>query len=189
MNTPAHIIIAAAAFAQPNKPKITWWAIFGGVLPDLSLYLMVLWARLIGGHSFGRIFDEFYFSNSWQAVFAIDNSIPLWGAILLWAIWRRIWAAIAFAGSGMLHLVSDFLLHNDDARRHFWPFSDWVFESPVSYWDPAHFGQIVGMLESLCVLILGGWLIWRFGRCKISLFFGALLAFQLLPSLLFYYLH
>jgi hypothetical protein len=34
------------------------------------------------------------------------------------------------------------------------PFSDWKFHSPVSYWDPAHFGGIAAALDGL--MVLGG---------------------------------
>jgi len=35
-----------------------------------------------------------------------------------------------------LHALFDFPLHHDDGHRHFWPFSEFRFDSPVSYWDP-----------------------------------------------------
>ncbi len=61
--------------------------------------------------------------------------------------------ATAFAGAGLLHVATDFPLHNDDARPHFWPLSDWVFESPLSYWDSDHHAAYVAPLELLVVLI------------------------------------
>jgi len=67
---------------------------------------------------------------------------------------------IAFAGAGLLHLALDFPLHNDDARAHFWPATDWRFISPVSYWDLRHFGGIIGPIEmAMSLLCLGG--LWR----------------------------
>ena len=100
------------------------------------------------------IFGELYFSDTWQAIFAVDNSIPLWTALLaLGAALRRPWIA-SLAGAALLHLVFDLALHNDDARRHFWPLSNWVFVSPVSYWDPAHYGRIVAPVETAVTLAL-----------------------------------
>ena len=166
MNTPAHLIVAAAAFARPSERwrdverRVTAAALFGAILPDLSLYLMFAWARLVQGRSPQQIFDIDYFSESWQAVFAVDNSIPLWTLALVVGVALRGPVLIAFAVSGLLHLVTDFLLHNDDARRHLWPFSDWVFVSPVSYWDPQHYGHIAGAAEGLlCLGLLA--LLWR----------------------------
>ena len=43
---------------------------------------------------------------------------------------------IALFSAALVHLTLDFPLHNDDARAHFWPLTNWKFTSPVSYWDP-----------------------------------------------------
>ena len=48
--------------------------------------------------------------------------------------------------------VCDFALHRKDAHRHFFPFSDWRFQSPVSYWDPRHYGGIVTTIEMVVVV-------------------------------------
>ncbi|MGQ0564861.1 MAG: cobalamin biosynthesis protein CobQ [Gemmobacter sp.] len=160
MNTPAHLILAAAVFARPDRRGVNAAALAGGLLPDLSLYLMVSWALYVQGHAPRVVFGEMYFSDRWQAVFAVDNSLPLWALALGLALLLRSAAGIAFAGAGVLHLVADFLLHHDDARRQFWPLSDWVFQSPVSYWDGAHYGNIVGPAEILACLALS-LLLWR----------------------------
>lgn len=52
-----------------------------------------------------------------------------------------------------VHVAGDLPLHHDDAHRHLFPFSDWRFESPVSYWDPAHYGGYVAALETLLVAV------------------------------------
>ena len=54
---------------------------------------------------------------------------------------------IALFSAALVHLTLDFPLHNDDARAHFWPLTNWKFTSPVSYWDPKYYGQIVGPVE------------------------------------------
>lgn len=115
---------------------------------------MVFWNRFIRGMTFGEIFGEQYFNSYWQSVFAIDNSIPLWALILAIALAFRLTALLAFSGAGLLHLLFDFPLHHDDGRAHFWPFSDWIFESPLSYWDSNHFGGIVGPIEGIVSFIL-----------------------------------
>lgn len=154
MNTPAHLIMGAAAFAKPGAPWVTLAAIAGAIAPDLSLYLMAGWHLLILGTSPRIVFDELYFSDLWQQVFAIDNSFFLWGALLLAGLaTKRSWL-IAFGGAGLLHIAFDFSLHHDDGRMHFWPLSNWIFESPVSYWDRNHYGDIVGPLEMALSLIL-----------------------------------
>lgn len=160
MNTPAHLIFGAAAFGRAGQPRITVAAIAGSLVPDLSLYFMVAWNTWVRGLSEREIFGREYFSDYWQGIFAIDNSLPLWAAglaVVILAKWR---AGIAFFGAGCLHLVLDFLLHHDDGRMHFWPFSRWIFESPVSYWDPSAHGGIIGPLEvGICLALLV--VLWR----------------------------
>ena len=166
MNTPAHLILGAAVFARPDRPGVTAAALAGALLPDLALYLLVGWA-MVRGIEARVIFDEMYFSDGWQGVFAVDNSIPLWAAALAVGLWRGWPVLAAFAAAGLLHLGFDFALHHDDARRHFWPVSNWVFESPVSYWDRRHYGSFVAPLEIAVSLALCG-VLWRRFRGRLA---------------------
>lgn len=154
MNTPAHLIFGAAAFARPGERAVNIAALAGSLLPDLSLFVLAGWALYVQGQPAGVVFGQLYFSEAWQGVFAIDNSLPLWGTGLALALWRHHAAATAFAGSGLLHLGLDFVLHNEDARRQFWPISDWMFRSPFSYWDPARYGTVIGPLEVILSVVL-----------------------------------
>ncbi|GAB5448361.1 cobalamin biosynthesis protein CobQ [Gymnodinialimonas sp.] len=160
MNTPAHLIFGAAAFGRPQYRWTLLAALAGGLAPDLSLYLMVGWHLLILGTDARVVFGELYYSDTWQAVFAVDNSFLLWGVILALALWRGWRPLVAFTGAALLHIALDFPLHAGDGRPHFWPLSDWVFDSPVSYWDRSHYAGIVGPLElALCVLLVVA--LWR----------------------------
>jgi len=153
VNTPAHLLIGAAAFGRPAQTKIILAAFVGALLPDLSLYLMAGTALFVLGVSPQRVFNELYFSDSWQTVFAIDNSFIVWGLLLGMAVWRRALWAIALTGAALLHLCLDLPLHHDDGRPHFWPVSWWVFESPLSYWDRNHGAGWVAPIEAaLCVM-------------------------------------
>ncbi len=135
-------------------------AALGGVLPDLSLYLMAGVSLFVLQIPPSRVFGELYFSPAWQSVFAVDNSFVIWGLGLAVALGLRSAPAIAMTGAGLLHLATDFSLHNDDARQHFWPLSDWVYESPLSYWDSHHHAASVAPLTLLTVLISAA-VIWR----------------------------
>ena len=175
MNTPAHLLIGAAVFARPAKGATLWAALLGSLLPDLSLYVMAgtsLYVLGIPGHV---VFDQLYFSPAWQTVFAIDNSFILWGlalAIGLWCGWRLLSVA---ASAGLLHLSMDFLLHAGDGRPQFWPFSDWVFHSPVSYWDSTHHALwVVPISIAICTAAYA--VLWKRGlSVSAKLFFAALL--------------
>ncbi|WP_371171028.1 cobalamin biosynthesis protein CobQ [Aliiroseovarius sp. 2305UL8-7] len=158
MNTPAHLIVGAAVFGRDRKT--TWAALIGALLPDLSLYLMASYALFIAQIPERVVFGELYYSDLWQNIFAIDNSLLLWGAGLGIALWlkARVWTA--FFGSGLLHIAADFLLHHDDGRRHFWPITDWVFESPFSYWDSSHHAGWIGpVIAGFCVVLTV--ILWR----------------------------
>lgn len=153
MNTPAHLIFGATAFGKPGRPWVTAAALLGALAPDLSLYVMAGWQLLVLGTDPNIVFRVMYYSDTWQAVFALDNSFFIWGALLGFAIWRKSVAFQAFAGAALLHLLLDFPFHNDDARAHFWPLTDWKFISPVSYWDPRHHGGVVGIIEMVASLV------------------------------------
>lgn len=166
MNTPAHLIVAAAAFARAEKTPgdgaraVTTGALLGGFIPDFSLYFAFLWSTLVLGRSPGQFFGEDYFSAPLQAVFAVDNSVFVWGALLAVALWAKRPVLVAFAGAALLHIALDFPLHHDDGRPHFWPLTDWVYASPVSYWDTNHHAGVFAPLEAaLCGILLV--ILWR----------------------------
>ena len=88
----------------------------------------------------------------------MTNSIPVYAALAVagWVVSRK--GMALFAASAIIHCVLDLLVHHDDGHRHFFPFSDFRFQSPVSYWDPAHHGNIIGLLEIVLVIALSVWL-------------------------------
>ncbi|MEM8801875.1 MAG: cobalamin biosynthesis protein CobQ [Pseudomonadota bacterium] len=150
MNTPAHLLLGTALFAREDRKGTYIAALAGAFAPDVSLYVMVAVSIWVLGVPAQVVFREYYYSDAWQAVFAVDNSFILWGLLLAVALWQRWPRAIAFASAGFAHLALDFPLHTHDARQHFWPVTDWVFNSPVSYWDNRAYAGVIGPLE-LCL--------------------------------------
>lgn len=175
MNTPAHVLLGAAVFGRGGEARLLWAAVLGALAPDASLYIMAGVSLFLMAIPPEVVFDELYFSDSWQTVFAVDNSMFVWGALLGVALWHRWSVGIAFAGAGLLHLALDFPLHADDGRPHFWPLSDWVFASPVSYWDSTHHaGWVAPITVLICVVAYAA--IWRAQIRPVGLAtFGALL--------------
>lgn len=161
MNTPAHLLIGAAAFGRPPTNRIVLAALAGSLLPDLSLYLMGGTALFILQIPPQRVFNELYFSDAWQTVFAIDNSFFVWGALLGVALWRQVPWAIALCGAALLHLCLDFPLHHDDGRPHFWPLSWWIYESPLSYWDRGRGAMWIAPVEAVLAVCAVAVLWWR----------------------------
>lgn len=56
-------------------------------------------------------------------------------------------------------------MHTEDAYKHFWPFTEWRFISPISYWDSASYGDIVGAVDAVVVIVLLA-LLYRLGESK-----------------------
>ena len=61
---------------------LSYAAIAGGLAPDISLYAMTSWAILVQGIPPRVVFNDLYFSPQWMQVFAIDNSVFVWIAVL-----------------------------------------------------------------------------------------------------------
>jgi len=153
VNTPAHLLIGAALFGKRDNTRLITGALLGGLLPDVSLYLMAGVSIFILNITPDVVFSELYFSDNWQLVFSIDNSFIVWIAVFTTAAIYRSPFFIALTASALLHLMCDFALHNDDARAHFWPLSNWRFASPLSYWDSNHHAIWVAPIEGVATAL------------------------------------
>jgi len=153
VNTPAHLILSAVILGRARR-DFHWLAItIGALLPDLPMFGFYLYQRAFAGQTEQAIWGRLYFDPAWQDLFDIFNSLPLIAIGLAIAIHRKSGPALAFFLSMTLHVAADLPLHHDDAHAHFYPLTRWHFESPLSYWDPAHYGRIVAAIEMLGVLI------------------------------------
>ncbi len=184
MNTPSHMLVGAAIFARPMVPTVLLAALLGGLAPDIPMFVVVAWSSQILGIPEHEVFGQLYFSEAWQSIFAIDHGFFVWGSLFGCAVWRGSILLRAFAGSGGLHAFADFLTHNDDARRQFWPLTDWVFRSPISYWDTRYYGDIFALFEFGLVLVLTCFLLWRLRRPLERILVLAVAATFILPVLL-----
>jgi membrane-bound metal-dependent hydrolase YbcI (DUF457 family) len=164
MNTPTHFLINVAIKKWRDRRGLPLAArsfLLGSVLPDVPLLLLTAGYFLyryfypIDEFIFGPTYDALYFENPvWLAGHNLFHAPlmllmlvllggwlrgnrPVWGARLLW-----------FAAGCGVHSVVDILTHHDDGPLLFFPL-DWSirFISPVSYWDPAHYGNVVAPLE------------------------------------------
>jgi len=187
MNTPAHAIVNLLLFSKTKRERYPLAIIIGAVLPDLPMFVFYVWSRL-SGHAERYIWKSGYFEPGWQAVFDAFHSFPLLVAawFVCWHL-KKTWLSVFFA-SMILHSCFDFPLHHNDAHHHFFPFSDWQFLSPVSYWDPAYYGRIVGPIELFVVLAGGAWLLRTSGHVwikrAVSLVLFMYLAFWAFAALL-----
>jgi hypothetical protein len=135
INTPAHMALGLAVLGRRPRP-VEWGVILAGaMLPDLFLFA----AHFTGdGPVVGLAADAM-------------NSLPLFTLLLLAGLATRLRLLWLFAAAALLHIAFDLPVHHQDAHVHFWPLTDRVFVSPVSFWDPDHHGRLFGLLEGLLV--------------------------------------
>lgn len=154
MNTPSHYIVNLAILGKKFSPQANLAIGIGAILPDVPIFIFYFVAKFIHKMPDSQIWSEAYYQPFWQNIIALFHSFPM-ALIGLIACWYWGWkpGAILF-GSMILHSCFDLPVHNDDAHRHLYPFSNYRFISPISYWDPRHYGKIVALVELISVLIL-----------------------------------
>jgi hypothetical protein len=149
MTTPAHAVINLALFEKKTNTKHFWWIVLGGLVPDLftTIYAVVLGLMRYSGE---QIWEEFYFGTPIFQIVSLTHSLWLFPALTFFFlyVWKKRAMVYLFA-SWSLHIFADFWLHAEDAYMHFWPLTNWRFESPISYWDPRYYGFQVAMIEAI----------------------------------------
>ena len=154
MNTPSHYILNLAILGKTIAPDANVAITIGAVLPDLPIFIFYLVTKFVYKLPEQEIWNRVYYEPFWQNLVAIFHSIPLaliGGVLSAYYGWKI--GAIFFL-SMILHSLLDLPVHNDDAHRHFFPFSDYRFISPISYWDTKHYGNIVALGELSLVLFV-----------------------------------
>ncbi|MGB3637999.1 MAG: hypothetical protein WBA39_10560 [Rivularia sp. (in: cyanobacteria)] len=152
MNTPSHAILNLVAFSEKLRNKASLAIFIGAVIPDVPIFIFYFLMKFVYRYPSSKIWGEIYFQPFWQNIVSIFHSIPLAliGVLIChFAKWKVV--EIGFI-SMVMHSLLDLPVHNDDAHRHFYPFSDYRFISPFSYWDANHYGAIVAFIEMSLVL-------------------------------------
>ncbi len=176
MNTPAHVVFNLLALGKRERPDWLLPVTAGALLPDLPIVWFYFQQKVLMGTSEAAIWSRAYYEENWQRFFDLFNSLPLIalgaGAAMLFGARRT----GVFFVSMAFHCLTDLPLHHDDAHRHFYPFSDWRFQSPVSYWDPSHFGAWIALAEILMVLVASVVLVRRFKQHWVRVLVGLIAA-------------
>ncbi|MBE9114915.1 hypothetical protein IQ249_03290 [Lusitaniella coriacea LEGE 07157] len=152
MNTPAHAVLNLLLLGRKSRPENHFPILLGAILPDLPMFAFYFWEKVVRRIPESVIWSHSYYDPSWQGFFDLFNSLPLAiiGMVICYYYGASRW--LALLASMALHALEDLPLHGDDAHRHFFPLSNWRFESPISYWDPNRYGTIVSLLEAIAVL-------------------------------------
>ena len=175
MITSTHLVINAFATriapvrrrVDDHRGRIRWF-LLGGIAPDTGLFVLTVVAGayfvLVDGRSvrdsFDHIFDTLFFeSPAWIAAHNVLHSplMLVWLFLAAHLIGTPRWLMVrAFVTGCAVHSLIDIAVHHDDGPLLFFPI-DWTtrFISPVSYWDPDHYGDIVGPID-LAVTVVGG---------------------------------
>lgn len=159
MDTGAHIVCNLVVQSRPSKLRMFAVIVVGAVLPDLPIILFYAWESLVMKSTEAVIWSELYYLPVWQNFFDTFNSLPFILVLLALGIIFKKQLVIVLSMSMALHVLLDLPLHNDDAHRHFYPFSDWRFASPVSYWDPRYHGDVMHLVQ-LALVGIGLVVLW-----------------------------
>jgi len=191
MMTQTHVAIGLLFAARTGKRAAITGAILGGIAPDFGMVPMMLVSYFLLGQDMGQIWDTTFYSFPWWTIDQITNSAPLYLVLLGAGVlagrqtghwWPQFLAA--FALTALLHVGFDFLTHASDGHIHFWPLSDFIFASPVSYWEGAHHGQVFGFFEAIAGVIAAV-VLWRLYQGWQVRTFAGLLALLSLVGLVF----
>ncbi len=181
MLTSSHILVGAAVTSRPGmRPWQILLAWAGGFAPDASIFAMVIYSRLVNGSGVDLWSNPagLYWQEPWQTYSAISSSFPLWALVVLTGFVLFKYsdrlkavglAVLIFSVGYFLHITADFFTHADDAYAQFWPFSDWRFYSPVSYWQPQYYGQIFSVVEMIMGLGIVAYLVLKFRQWPVRI--------------------
>ena len=155
---------SAGVFASTSSRRAF---VVGGVAPDLALYVLsaaaLIYYPLADGLSFSdahqRAMEDLFFNSTWWIVGHNTLHAPIVLAVLLlggWTLRSPLRDRVqAFAAGAGLHSVIDVLTHHDDGPLVLFPFSLSVrLSSPVSYWNPDHFGWFMRPID-VSISVLG----------------------------------
>lgn len=152
MNTPSHYLINLALLGRINTPNYNVAITLGAIVPDVPIFIFYLVAKFIYKLPERQIWSQAYYEPFWQNFVACFHSFPIAAIALIVCIhfgWQQ---GTIFFASLFMHSIFDFPVHHDDAHRHFFPFSNYRFFSPFSYWDKKHYAQWVALAEMLLAI-------------------------------------
>jgi hypothetical protein len=154
VKTPGHAVVNVAALSTTTAAthELVGPVLLGAVLPDVPIFALYVYGRLVARLPEERIWRELYGQRWFLAVVHGLHSFVVAGAGLAasWALGAT--AGVALFASMLLHALCDLPIHGEDAHRHLWPVSDVRYISKYSYWDKALHAREVALVEVLLVV-------------------------------------
>lgn len=161
MNTQTHLLLASALLTKRGEKARNVAIVVGAFLPDIPVFALFGIASAMG-YTSQDVFGDFYFREEMRNLMGAVNSFFVAALIAAtgW-VWREKWwgwPMVFFAAAMTVHAATDLPVHVDDGHRHFWPFSSFVFNSPLSYWDQSHHGGVISVVGAVlgivCAIVL-----------------------------------
>lgn len=150
----------------------------GAAFPDLPAFAATAYyvgpSFVSGGWSEmdETMLENIYFTGPFGGTgSALHSAVPVAALLALYFLLKLgsrdrrsilLWFLIGWFG----HTLADFLTHVDDVRPLFWPFSDWTWSSPVSYYDGDHYGRLFFAANHALMLLVMAGLIFRRRRTR-----------------------
>jgi len=161
VNTQTHLLLASGLLTRRGEKARNVAIVVGAFLPDVPVFALFGIASAMG-YTSQDVFGDFYFRNDMRNLMGAFNSFFVAGLIAATGWFCREkwwgWPMVFLAAAMTVHAATDLPVHVDDGHRHFWPFSSFVFNSPLSYWDNSHHGGTVSVVEAVlgivCAVIL-----------------------------------
>jgi hypothetical protein len=125
--TPSHCVLSFALLGTTVAPNANVAIALGVIVPDFPIFVFYFVAKAILQLPERQIGSQAYYQPFWQMGVALFHSIPLAAIALSLCIYGGWRLGAIFFGSAILHSPLDLPVHNDDAHRHFFPFSHYRF--------------------------------------------------------------
>lgn len=179
MNT-LHHAFWTYVVARKKKDLVKWFVI-GAIWPDIIYFVMFLFAGvqkeaftstlfldLLKLPAFGFSFDAASVAATHEFICKLFEHPIVDGvriAMHSLFIWTLAFGLIAinsgvklspikaFLWGWLGHVVTDLFTHASDAIPIFWPVSDMVIRSPVSYWHPDYYGREFGVINAILTFL------------------------------------
>jgi len=155
MITTTHVILNTALLGSKKHPERNWPIILGALLPDIPTFL-VLFSPLYYAIGAKTLLNYMFLQHCTDWF----HSIPLAIAGVFLCLAFRFKSGVYCFVSVVLHDLEDLPLHAQFAHKHFLPISNYVFHSPISYWELPYHAYLVAPFEWLTVIICA-YFLWR----------------------------